>query len=90
MHLTIALLTSLLAAKPAPPAQGSGHLLAAAPAKAAAAPAGPATSGDDAAAPKQPAPPSSTKHSTSTDESQVLDARLFLCKSLSWRGRSAS
>src|SRR5262245_46719776 len=55
MHLTIALLTSLLAAKPsAPPAQG--HILAAAPAKAAAAPAGSAPAGDDAA-PAKPAPP---------------------------------
>jgi hypothetical protein len=56
MHLTIVLLTSLLAAKPSPP-PAPGHLLAAAPAKAAAAPAASAPAGDDAA-PAKPSPPS--------------------------------
>src|SRR5262252_9171053 len=70
MHLTIALLTSLLAAKPsAPPAPRT--ILAAAPAKSAPAPAGSASAGDDTAPAKPPAPPAGAAPAASIDVARL-------------------
>jgi hypothetical protein len=69
MHLTIALLTSLLAAE-RPPAPR--HILAAAPAKPpAAAPAGSATAGDETAPPKPSAPPAGSQPAGSIDVAKL-------------------
>lgn len=68
MHLTIALLTSLLAAKSLPAAP---HILAAAPAKPPAAPAGSATGGDEAAPAKPSAPPAASAPAGSIDVAKL-------------------
>src|SRR5690349_15857977 len=69
MHLTIALLTSLLAAARQPPAPG--HMLAAAPAKAAAAPAASTPAGDDAAPAKPSPPPAGSAPAASIDVAKL-------------------